>query len=117
MDAQYQYETGIRCKGFTISAATGTTETTLDLSGFAKQFVGFSVVDCSSTSTLQLVINNDVVVESTNGQFFNTDDSNPRAFTEFNRPLTGQDTITLKTTATAADTYFVVVYYRNAFVG
>jgi|DEB0MinimDraft_4_1074332.scaffolds.fasta_scaffold104370_2 hypothetical protein len=117
MDTKYQYETGIRCKGFTVAAASGTTQTTLDLSGFAKQFVGIALVDALATSDIQLVINNDVVIENTNAQFFNTDDSNPRAFTEFNRPLTGQDTITLKTQATAANTYRVVVYYRNAYIG
>jgi hypothetical protein len=117
MDEKLAYETGIRCKGFQISAATGSTETTLDLSGFAKQFCGLALVDALNTSTIQLVINNDVVIESTNGTFFNSDASNPRMYTEFNRPLTGQDTITLKTTATAADTYNVVVYYRNAYVG
>lgn len=117
MDEKLAYETGIRCKGFAISAATGSTETTLDLSGFAKQFCGLALVDCAATNTIQLVVNNDVVIESTNGQFFNSDASNPRMYTEFNRPLTGQDTITLKTTATAADTFSVVVYYRNAYVG
>ena len=117
MDAKYQYETGIRCKGFTISAAVGTTETTLDLSGFAKQFCGFSLSGSVATSSVQLVVNNDVVVESTNSLFFENDASNPRMYTEFNRPLTGQDTITLRTTATVADTFSIVVYYRNAYVG
>ena len=115
--AKYQYETGIRCKGFTISAAVGSSETTLDLSGFAKQFCGFSLSGSVATSTIQLVVNNDVVVESSNALFFENDASNPRMYTEFNRPLTGQDTITLKTTATAADTFEIIVYYRNAYLG
>jgi hypothetical protein len=115
--AKYQYETGIRCKGFRISAAVGTTETTLDLSGFAKQFCGFSLSGSVDTSSVQLVVNNDVVVESTNSLFFENDASNPRMYTEFNRPLTGQDTITLKTSSSVADTFDIVVYYRNAYIG
>jgi hypothetical protein len=117
MNDKLLYETGIRCKGFTVDAATGTTTTSLDLSGFAKQFIGFAIVDALNTTTVQLTINNDVVVEATNATFFNSDASNPRMFSEFNRPLSGQDTISLRTTAGAADVFFIVVYYRNKYMG
>jgi hypothetical protein len=123
------YRQGIRSKGFAITAATGITQQTLSLSGLAKSFEGF-LLSSAFTATPQtiidpaqlritLTINNDVVVDDdlavsyaqtatggfTGGFPF---------FIPVPRRLTGQDTIQLRITNTAASQNVnVSVWYRN----
>jgi hypothetical protein len=114
--AQHLYAKAIRCKGFSITAAaSGVTTENLDLSGEAREFVGIALRGAADTTRLQLVINNDVVIEDTAAGFFDTSNDNSRMLTPFERPLTGRDDITLRSTndAGAANPFEVVLYYRN----
>jgi hypothetical protein len=63
--------------------------------------------------TTQLVINNDVVVDSTNLNFFLVNTQNTeRDYFPFPRPLNGQDTITFNfTNAGAVASVQLIVYY------
>jgi hypothetical protein len=64
--------------------------------------------------TTQLVINNDVVIESSDARFFEVNgDANARETYPFIRALNGQDTITLSFVNTAAlvDVSVLVYYY------
>ena len=111
------YSNGVRCKGFRVTInATGTSTFTVDLSGMARNFLGFSYFFQTAPAgevITQLIINNDVVVDSTLINHFqvagNTSD---RDYYPFPRPLNGQDTIVFNFTNSAAiATGFLAVYY------
>lgn len=110
------YSNGVRCKGFAISIlATTTSSTSIDLSGMGKNFLGFAFFSSATLPviTTQLVINNDVVVDSTNLNFFLVNTQNTeRDYFPFPRPLNGQDTITFNfTNAGAVASVQLIVYY------
>jgi hypothetical protein len=120
------YRNGIRCKGFTISAVTGSSFTTIDLSGMAKHFVGFGFYFPPVTTggasqipigglTTQLVINNDVVCDSVSIAHLTVNPQNhDRAFYQFERMLNGQDTIVfnfINSTGAAVNNFQLNVYY------
>jgi len=109
------YFDGIRCKGFRFNIPTGASTFTLDLSGMAKYFKGITFFTFTNTGlTAQLVINNDVVIESSDARFFEVNgDANARETYPFIRALNGQDTITLSFVNTAAlvDVSVLVYYY------
>jgi len=120
------YRNGLRCKGFTISAVTGSSFSTIDLSGMAKQFVGFGFYFPPAATggaaqfpiaglTAQLVINNDVVCDAVTINHLAVNPANQnRAYFEFERALNGQDTITfnfVNSTGAAVNNMALVVYY------
>jgi len=110
------YSNGVRCKGFTVSIAAGTSAFSVDLSGMARNFLGFGFVFLTAPAgavITQLVINNDVVVDSTLIQHFQVlGTTSDRDYYPFPRPLNGQDTIVFNfTNAGAVATGFLVVYY------
>jgi len=120
------YRNGLRCKGFVISAVTGSSFTTIDLSGMAKHFIGFGFYFPPVTTggaaqvpiaglTTQLVINNDVVCDSTAIQLLTINPANhDRSFYPFERMLNGQDTIVfnfVNTTGAAVNNFVLNVYY------
>ena len=110
------YVDGLRAKAFSITTINGVQDNTLTLSGFAKCFNGL-IIDGGASNlqnmTATLIINNDVVIDSATPAFFETDAANPRQYFEFYRPLTGQDTITLRIQDTGAQSLEVLVYYQN----
>jgi hypothetical protein len=110
------YSNGVRCKGFTVSIAAGTSAFSVDLSGMAKNFLGFSFLFLAQPAgavITQLVVNNDVVVDSTLIQHFQVlGTTSDRDYYPFPRPLNGQDTIVFNfTNAGAVATGYLVVYY------
>jgi hypothetical protein len=110
------YSNGVRCKGFTVSIAAGTSSFSVDLSGMAKNFLGFSFLFLAQPAgavITQLVVNNDVVVDSTLIQHFQVlGTTSDRDYYPFPRPLNGQDTIVFNfTNAGAVATGYLVVYY------
>lgn len=107
------YFDGIRCKGFRFNIPTGASTFTLDLSGMAKYFKGITFFTFTNTGlTAQLVINNDVVIESSDARFFEKNAANPRETYPFGRALNGQDTINLSFQNTQpAIVLSVLVYY------
>jgi len=110
------YSNGVRCKGFTVPISTATSSFTVDLSGMAKNFLGFAYFFLAAPAgavTVQLVINNDVVVDSTLIQhFFVNGTTSDRDYFPFPRPLNGQDTIVFNfNNAGAAATGYLVAYY------
>lgn len=111
------YSNGVRCKGFTVTIAAGTSAYSVDLSGMAKNFLGFAwrlLAAPAGVTTTQLVINNDVVVDSTLIQHFEVNGStSDRDYYPFPRPLNGQDTIVFNFTqaGSTSSTGYLVVYY------
>lgn len=112
------YSNAIRCKGFTVTInANGTTSYTVDLSGMAKNFLGFAWYIPGNLPTTviteQLVINNDVVVDSTLiYHHLVQNNTSDRDYYAFPRPLNGQDTIVFNfTNGGAVQTAYLVVYY------
>ena len=112
------YSNAIRCKGFTVTInGTGTSSYTVDLSGMAKNFLGFAwyIPGTLPTAVIleQLVINNDVVVDSTLiYHHIVQNNTSDRDYYAFPRPLNGQDTIVFNfTNAGAVQTAYLVVYY------
>ena len=112
------YTNAIRCKGFTVTiTATGTSSYTVDLSGMAKNFLGFAwyIPGALPTTVIleQLVINNDVVVDSTLiYHHLVQNNTSDRDYYAFPRPLNGQDTIVFNfTNAGLVQTAYLVVYY------
>ena len=110
------YSNGVRCKGFRVSIVSGTSSFSVDLSGMAKNFLGFSYffrTEPAGEVITQLVINNDVVVDSTLIEHFQVDgQTSDRDYFPFPRPLNGQDTIVFNfTNGGLAATGFLAVYY------
>ena len=111
------YSNGVRAKGFTVTIAAGTSAFSVDLSGMAKNFLGFGwrlLAAPAGVTTTQLVINNDVVVDSTLIQHFEVNGStSDRDYYPFPRPLNGQDTIIFNFTqaGSTSSTGYLVVYY------
>lgn len=112
------YSNGVRCKGFTVPIGIGTSAFSVDLSGMAKNILGFGWYFFSGqpagVTTCQLVINNDVVVDSTLIQHFVVNGAtSDRDYYPFPRPLNGQDTIVFNFNqgGATASTGYLVVYY------
>jgi len=110
------YSNGVRCKGFAVTIGAATSSFSVDLSGMARNFLGFGffflTVPGGAVIT-QLVINNDVVVDSTLIQHFQVaGTTSDRDYFPFPRPLNGQDTIVFNfTNSGASATGYLVVYY------
>ena len=116
MAMRQAYSNGVRCKGFKVSIVAGTSSFSVDLSGMAKNFLGFSYffrTEPAGEVITQLVINNDVVVDSTLIEHFQVDgQTSDRDYFPFPRPLNGQDTIVFNfTNGGLAATGFLAVYY------
>lgn len=120
------YRNGIRCKGFSVSAVTGSSSFAVDLSGMAKHFVGFAFYFAPTAAggasqfpvtglTAQLVINNDVVCDSVAIAHLAINPANQaRNFLPFERALNGQDTIIfnfVNSTGGAINNMALNVYY------
>jgi hypothetical protein len=112
------YSNGVRCKGFTVPIGIGTSAFSVDLSGMAKNFLGFGWYFFSGSpagvTTCQLVINNDVVVDSTLIQHFQVNGAtSDRDYFPFPRPLNGQDTIVFNFNqgGSTASTGYLIAYY------
>jgi hypothetical protein len=110
------YIDGLRAKAFPITSVNGVQDNSLTLSGFAKCLNGIIIEPLAANLnnvTISLIVNNDVVIDSANANFFDQDASNPRQYFEFYRPLTGQDTITLRVEDTGAQSFEILLYYQN----
>ena len=110
------YSNGVRCKGFTVTIGVSTSSFSVDLSGMARNFLGFAYFFTTAPAGIvitQLVINNDVVVDSSLIQHFQVaGTTSDRDYFPFPRPLNGQDTIVFNfTNSGAAATGYLVVYY------
>ena len=90
MAMRQAYSNGVRCKGFTVSIVNGTSSFSVDLSGMARNFLGFGfffVANPAAAVLTQLVINNDVVVDSALIQHFQVNGSGLLPFpTSVKRP-------------------------------
>jgi len=110
------YSNGVRCKGFAVTIGPATSSFSVDLSGMARNFLGFAYFFTTAPGGIvitQLVINNDVVVDSTLIQHFQVaGTTSDRDYFPFPRPLNGQDTIVFNFTNSGASvTGYLVVYY------
>jgi hypothetical protein len=110
------YSNGVRTKGFTVTIGAQTSAFSVDLSGMAKNFLGFSFIFLAQPAgavITQLVINNDVVVDSTLIQHFQVNGvTSDRDYFPFPRPLNGQDTIVFNFNNAGAQAIgYLVVYY------
>jgi len=123
------YRQGIRSKGFAITAATGITQQTLSLSGLAKSFEGI-LLSSAFTATPQtvinpaqlritLTINNDVCIDDDVALHYALTATGGFSggfpfFIPIPRRLTGQDTIQLRITNSAASQNVTfTIWYRN----
>jgi len=123
------YRQGIRSKGFAITAATGITQQTLSLSGLAKSFEGI-LLSSAFTATPQtvinpsqlritLTINNDLVIDDDIALHYALTATGGFSggfpfFIPIPRRLTGQDTIQLRITNSAASQNVTfTIWYRN----
>jgi hypothetical protein len=123
------YRQGIRSKGFAITTPTGVTQQTLSLSGLAKSFEGI-LISSAFTATPQtvinpkqlrvtLTINNDVVIDDDVAVHYSSPATGGFSggfpfFIPIPRRLTGQDTIQIRfTNSAASQNVDVVVWYRN----
>jgi hypothetical protein len=110
------YSNGVRAKGFTVTIPASTSSFSVDLSGMARNFLGFAYFFLAAPAgavLTQLVINNDVVVDSTLIQHFQVaGTTSDRDYFPFPRPLNGQDTIVFNfNNGGAQATGYLVVYY------
>lgn len=111
---QKAYQEGLRCKNFVVPTTNGTADVNLNFSGFAKTFLGCIALPGAPAGTVvDLIINNDLVIEAANLDFFENDPANPRQYFDFVRPLTGSDTVTLRVTSTGSGNFNFLVYFQN----
>jgi hypothetical protein len=123
------YRQGIRSKGFAITTPTGVTQQTLSLSGLAKSFEGI-LLTSAFTATPQtvinpkqlritLTINNDVCIDDDIAVHYASPATGGFSggfpfFIPIPRRLTGQDTIQIRfTNSAASQNVDVTVWYRN----
>jgi hypothetical protein len=116
MSMREAYSNGVRAKGFTVTIGAAQSSFSVDLSGMAKNFLGFGFVFLTAPAgavITQLVVNNDVVVDSTLIQHFQVTGTNhDRDYFPFPRPLNGQDTIVFNFNNAGAQAIgYLVVYY------
>ena len=116
MAMRQAYSNGVRAKGFTVTIPASTSSFSVDLSGMAKNFLGFAyffLANPAGAVLTQLVINNDVVVDSTLINHFQVaGTTSDRDYFPFPRPLNGQDTIVFNfNNGGAQATGYLVVYY------
>ncbi len=124
------YRQGLRTKGFQTTVPTAGADTTLTLSGLAKQFEGILFSSTTSAAPgvvidpvqlrITLIINNDVVIDDDNAYHYAISATGGFSggfpfFVPFPRRLTGQDTILLRITNStgASQILNTTVYYRN----
>lgn len=110
------YTNGVRAKGYTVTISAATSSFVVDLSGMARNFLGFAwyfIAAPANPVITQLVINNDVVVDSSLIQHFFVNGTNhDRDYFPFPRPLNGQDSIVFNFVNGASPaTGYLVVYY------
>jgi hypothetical protein len=111
------YRQGLRAKGFQITTVIGTATTDLSLSGLAKSFEFFSVINGDAATICTLTINNDVALDSVSADGLGSGTGITTGYPSgvpVPRRLTGQDTIQLRITDTGVRTINVVVWYRNS---
>lgn len=91
----------VRRKGFKFTGGTTATDFKLELSGSARFFYGITFENVIGTVTL--TINNEVVFENVSTAFLQFGATN-QDYYAVNRPLSGQDSITLTITGFAGYT-------------
>jgi len=111
------YRQGLRAKGFNLTTTIGSQTFDLSLSGLAKSFEFFQVVNADANTICTLTINNDVALESVSADCIGSGTGITTGYpagVPVPRRLTGQDTIQLRVVDTAVRTINVVVWYRNS---
>ena len=109
----------IKGQGFT--TIQGTVETSIQIPGTAKVFMGYACVSPNENqntliqNTLQL--NNETIVDRLDIGFSSPDDRSlqPNGYVEVTRRLTGKDVLKMTTTATAAFVLQFAFYYMSGF--
>ena len=101
----------VRRKGFRFSGGTSPANFQLKISGTSKFLLGIVFLS-DSFGVCQMTINNEVVFDDTDTGFFTLGRTN-QDYYAINRPLSGQDDVTLNITGDAAysNKSFVVYYY------
>jgi hypothetical protein len=101
----------VRRKGYRFSGGTTATGFNIKISGTAKFFLGIAFLN-SFGALVTLTINNEVVFENVDAGFF-TLGKTEQDYYAVNRPLSGQDDITLTITGDIIYTNqpFVVYYF------
>jgi len=105
-----------RARGFQFGISTGVNKNTIELSGTARIFLGFSIFFSPDEDfgtlpdKVTFTINNEIVIQDVNPNFF-TPDFMDDEYYSFPRPLSGTDTIELETEGNADVDLFLIVYY------
>jgi len=105
-----------KCKGFDFNIPAGQAENQLNLSGSARILLGFAIYRDPSAAAadwpdVSITINEEIMIDQTNAVFF-TPDFMDDEYYYFPRPLSGQDTIILRTDAPAIfNPFYMAVYW------
>lgn len=101
----------VRRKGFRFSGGTAPVPNNLKISGTAKFLLGIAFLN-DTFGVCNMQINNEIVFEDTDTGFFTLGRTN-QDYYAVNRPLSGQDDITLTITGDAAyeNQPFIIYYF------
>lgn len=105
-----------RTKGYQFSVSTGSTTFNLQLSGTARillgiAFLGAGGVNFTNISSCQFKVNNEIIIESTNPNFF-TSLLTQNEYYDLPRPLSGTDEIILSfQNGGAVEILNCIIYY------
>lgn len=106
-----------RTKGFVFNVPTGDSTNDITLSGTARILLGINLIGTSNTSFTQLQsfqfkVNNEIVIDQTQPNFFLKTNLNAQEYYSIPRPLSGTDqiTITFKNTG-ATEICFLQIWY------
>jgi len=101
----------VRRKGFRFSGGTSPSPFQLKISGTAKFLLGIAFLN-PTFGVCNMTLNNEVVFEDTDTGFFTLGNTN-QDYYAINRPLSGQDDLTINITGDAAyaNQPFIIFYY------
>jgi len=105
-----------RCRGFQFGVSSGSNDFTIELSGTARTFLGFSILFddtelfANQPTSTTITINNEIIIQDVQPSFFSPDFMDDEYYF-FPRPLSGTDTILLQADGVADIDMLVAVYY------
>lgn len=106
-----------RTKGFAFNVPTGDSTNDITLSGTARILLGINLIGASNKYlndivSFQFKVNNEIVIDQTNPNFFLKTSLNAQEYYSIPRPLSGTDqiTITFKNSG-AVETCYLQIWY------
>jgi hypothetical protein len=111
------YQQGLRSKGFTFGTSAGSNTQQLNLAGLADRLEGIAILTSAQggfvDTRLSFTVNNDTVIDNADARFIAYAPERDLPFYPYQRPLTGQDSISVTVNNANPQDISVIIYYRQ----